>query len=236
MDLLEECLRNTIILAVRQRRCKDLCDYQRAAPRSRKCLPQLPACRIPVSNAEGAGAKLMAGKRKAIARNGKSLPDDGGIRLDLQDRSFYRLSLLATQINRAIANSYVRNFGRPAQAWKVVTVLGAFGTLSASQINSHTSLEMDKVTRIVDRLVEGGLATRRQDSDDRRKVVIALSAKGKRVNSKIEQMIAEMEREFLIVLSRGERESLYALLDRLQVRADQVFTNSRQGKPATTQI
>jgi DNA-binding MarR family transcriptional regulator len=169
----------------------------------------------------------MAVKRKASAPDRRSVQNDGGIRLDLQHRSFYRLSLLATQINRAIANAYVKNFGRPAHAWKVVTVLGAFGALSASQINAHTSLEMDKVTRIVDRLVEQGLATRVQDPDDRRRVVIALSARGRRVNARIERMIADMEREFLIVLSRGERESLYALLDRLQARADQVFAERR---------
>ena len=96
----------------------------------------------------------MAIKRKAVTWEGGNITDDGRIRIDLQHRSFYRLSLLATQINRAIANAYIKNFGRPAHAWKVLTVLGAFGPLSASQINSHTTLEMDKVSRIVDRLVE----------------------------------------------------------------------------------
>jgi DNA-binding MarR family transcriptional regulator len=169
----------------------------------------------------------MAVKRKAIAPDRNSVEDDGGIRLDLRHRSFYRLSLLATKINRAIAATYVRKFGRPAQAWKIVTVLGAFGALSASQINAHTSLEMDKVTRIVDRLVQQGLATRVQDPDDRRRVVIALSARGKRVNARIERIIADMEREFLLVLSRNEREAFYAVLDRLQARADQVFSGRR---------
>jgi DNA-binding MarR family transcriptional regulator len=175
----------------------------------------------------------MAVQRKAIVQEANSKQDDGGLRLDLRHRSFYRLSLLATQINRAIASAYVRSFSRPAHAWKIVTVLGAFGPLSASQINSHTSLEMDKVTRIVDRLIEQGLATRVQDPEDRRRVVIALSARGKRVNTQIEQMIVDMEREFLIVLSRDERESFYTLLDRLQARADQVFADKRLWSPTS---
>jgi DNA-binding MarR family transcriptional regulator len=175
----------------------------------------------------------MAVKRKATIQD--DVLDAGGIRLDLRHRSFYRLSLLATQINRAVANAYVKNFGRPAHAWKVITVLGAFGPLSASQINSHTTLEMDKVSRIVDRLVEQGLATRGQDPNDRRRAVIALSARGRRVNAQIEQMIADMEREFLIVLSADQRESLYALLDRLQARADQIFAEKRLWKPASNQ-
>ena len=171
--------------------------------------------------------KMVAAKRKATPNADKEVRDDSGIRLDLEHRSFYRLSLLATRINRAIASGYVKSFGRPAQAWKVVTVLGGFGPMSASEINAHTTLEMDKVTRIVDSLIERGLATRNQDPKDRRKVVIALSARGKRVNAQIEHMIADMEREFLIVLSRAERETFYNLLDRLQTRANQVFGDKR---------
>ena len=157
----------------------------------------------------------------------RGVRDDGGIRLDIRHRSFYRLSLLATQINRAIAGAYVKNIGRPANAWKVVTVLGGFGPMSASDIHSHTTLEMDKVTRIVDSLVEQGIATRGQDKADRRKVTVALSAKGKKVNARLEVMIAAMEYEFMLTLDRREREALYEFLDRLQARADQVFSGKR---------
>jgi DNA-binding MarR family transcriptional regulator len=146
-----------------------------------------------------------------------------GIRLDLQQRSFYRFSLLATQINRAVTRAFVRQHGRPANAWKVITVLGRFGPLSASQIRAHTTLEADKITRIVDSLVEQGLAVRRRDKADRRRVSVALSAKGKTVNAGLERMIGEMEREFLAVLNRGERAALYKLLDLLQARGQQIF-------------
>jgi DNA-binding MarR family transcriptional regulator len=146
-----------------------------------------------------------------------------GIRLDLQERSFYRLSLLATQINRAVTRAFVAQYGRPANAWRVITVLGRFGPLSASQIRAHTTLEMDKITRIVDSLVEQGFAMRKQDEADRRRVSVSLSAKGKRINARIEQMIADMERKFLAVLNRSEREMLYRLLDRLQTHGQQIF-------------
>ncbi|MDB5535072.1 MAG: MarR family transcriptional regulator [Hyphomicrobiales bacterium] len=148
----------------------------------------------------------------------------GTIRLDLEQRSFYRFSLLATQINRSVANAYVQKFGRPVHGWKVITLLGRYGPLTASQINGHTTLEMDKVTRIVDSLVTQGVATRDQDKADRRRVIVSLTAKGKRINSQIEQMIGTMEREFLIVLAAKERELFYDLLDRLQGRANQIFT------------
>jgi DNA-binding MarR family transcriptional regulator len=153
----------------------------------------------------------------------KKTAESDGIRLDLEQRTFYRFSILATQINRAVAHAYVQKFGRPANGWKVITVLGHFGPLSASQICAHTTLEMDKVTRIVDGLVEQGLASRRQDLVDRRRIVVSLLPKGKRTNTKIEQMIAEMEREFLVALNKNDREILYDLLDRLRTRGNEIF-------------
>jgi DNA-binding MarR family transcriptional regulator len=159
--------------------------------------------------------------RKRAARPGQ-------IRLDLEQRSFYRFSMLATLINRSVATGYVQKFGRPANAWKIVTLLGRFGGLSASSINAHTTLDMDKITRIVDSLVEQGLAEREQDKADRRRIVVSLTAKGKRINSQIEAMIASMERDFLAALRPEERESLYGILDKLQLQATKVF---KQGKP-----
>jgi DNA-binding MarR family transcriptional regulator len=148
----------------------------------------------------------------------------GAIRLDFEERSFYRFSLLATQINRSVAAAYVQKFGRPVHGWKIITLLGRFGPLTASQIAAHTTLEMDKVTRIVDTLVEQGVTSRQQDKEDRRRVIISLTAKGRRNNALIEQMIGAMEREFLIVLNPDEREQLYSILDRLRGRANQIFS------------
>jgi DNA-binding MarR family transcriptional regulator len=154
----------------------------------------------------------------------KRAAETNGIRLDLEQRSFYRFSVLATQINRAVAGAYVGKYGRPANGWKIITVLGHFGTQTVSQIQAHTTLEIDKVTRVVDALLEQGIAIREQDRVDRRRVLVSLSPKGRKINAQIESIIAGMERDFLIMLTPRERESLYALLDKLQLRANQIFT------------
>jgi DNA-binding MarR family transcriptional regulator len=154
----------------------------------------------------------------------KPAAETNGIRLDLEQRSFYRFSVLATQINRAVAGAYIQKYGRPANGWRIITVLGRFGTQTVSQIHAHTTLEMDKVTRIIDALLERDIAIRAQDRMDRRRVLVSLSPKGRKIYAQIEKMIAGMEREFLIMLTPRERESLYALLDKLQLRANQIFT------------
>ena len=166
-----------------------------------------------------------------MALKTKPREENDNIRFGMSERSFYRFSLLAGQINRAIERAYVQRYGRPAHGWRVLTVLGNFGALSATEITHHNTLEIDKVTRIVDSLVEQGLVTRQQDNEDRRKIIVALTAKGKRIYIQIEEMIGQMEHEFLIVLSNQEREILYDILDRLKQRGNQVFrTVSRWAK------
>ena len=86
----------------------------------------------------------VVGSRHATPRKDES--GFGAIRLDLAERSFYRLSILATQLNRCVTGGYVHKFGRPTNAWKVLTLVGRFGPTSVSGITAHASLEMDKVT------------------------------------------------------------------------------------------
>jgi DNA-binding MarR family transcriptional regulator len=146
-----------------------------------------------------------------------------GIRLDLEERSFYRFSILATQINRSVARAYVRKYGTPANAWKILAVLNKYKTQSASDLKRHTTLEMDKITRLVDDLVARGFAVREQDRLDRRRVVISLSPEGKRATRDLETTIAKMERDFLGALDPDERQAFYGLLEKHKRRAAEIF-------------
>jgi DNA-binding MarR family transcriptional regulator len=170
----------------------------------------------------------MAVSRKLAARARES--DFGGIRLDLAERSFYRFSILATQINRCVTGAYVHKFARPAHGWKVLTLLERFGPMSVSEVTTHASLEIDKVTRILDSLGRQGLTIRRQDRGDKRRTIVNLTRPGKKVVRQIETMIYEMEREFLISLTADEREAFYTIMDKLQVRARDIFSGKNPWK------
>ncbi len=164
----------------------------------------------------------VAGSRQAALR--KADGGFGAIRLDLAERSFYRLSILATQINGCVTGGYIHKFARPTNAWKVLTLVGHLGPTSVSEITAHASLEIDKVTRLIDCLVRQGLTVRKQDDADKRRIIVHLTPKGKKVVRQLEQMISTMEREFLIALSAEEREAFYTILDKLQTRANQIFS------------
>ena len=147
----------------------------------------------------------------------------GGIRLDQQEWVAYRLSILSGYNMRALASMYTKQFHITTPQWRVLTVVGRHAPASASDVSSHTSLEPDKVTRAVNSLVELGLVNRRPDPRDLRFVILTLSAKGLRVNREIQRVRNAMELEFVGALAPSEIDVLYDLLDKLHLRAEQMF-------------
>jgi DNA-binding MarR family transcriptional regulator len=158
------------------------------------------------------------------------LPEVAGIRFALEERSIYRFWLLVTQVQRCLAAYYVAKFGRPANAWRIFSVIGDRAAISPSEVARLTRLERDKITRIVDQLVARKLMRRNQTHRDKRRVSLSLTAKGKRVHREMEAMRRIMEAEFLGALDAWEREALYRLLDKLQQRASLIFEGKQAWK------
>ena len=156
-------------------------------------------------------------------KNGVAEPD--GIQPGLDHRSTYRFSRIAALHSRAFSTVYARRFRLTVSTWKTLTVIGRFGPLSANAAGTHSSLEPDKVTRAVDALVKQGYVLRRQDSTDRRKVVLSLSAKGQRVHDELNRLRDIIEHEFLRVLSSSEIAALYRILDKLEAKAVTLFSD-----------
>ena len=85
-------------------------------------------------------------------------------------------------------------------------------------------MDADKVTRAVDRLVSRGLVARKVDAEDRRRIVLRLTARGRRVHAEIEQVRRAIEERFLSVLSAEELARFNATLGKLEAQAARIFT------------
>jgi DNA-binding MarR family transcriptional regulator len=157
---------------------------------------------------------------EAMARK-EARPDARQFRLDR--RTSYRFSIIARRQTRCLAEMHSATFGLSVNGWKLLSVIEYFGPLSATEAGAHTSLEPAKVTRGIDTLAEQGLVVRREDGADRRRTILSLSAKGKRIHDKIEQVSRALERELLSVLTPAEREMLYLVLDKLERRSSEIF-------------
>jgi len=157
-------------------------------------------------------------------RRRRPATDPGQRRLD--QRTSYRFSIIARRHTRCLADMHASRFGLSVNGWKLLSVIEYFGPLSASEAGSHTSLEPAKVTRGIDALAEQGLVLRREDPVDRRRTILSLSAKGKRIHDKVEEVSRALEQELLRVLSPAEREALDRVLDKLERRSAEVYARS----------
>jgi DNA-binding MarR family transcriptional regulator len=158
-----------------------------------------------------------------MPKNKKSGSPDSR-QLGLDRRTSYRFSIIARRQTRCLAEMHSAACGLSVNGWKLLSVVEYFGPLSASEAGAHTSLEPAKVTRGIDSLVDQGLVLRREDPADRRRIVLSLSARGKRIHSKVERVSRALERELLSVLTSEERETLYLALDKLERRSSEIFT------------
>jgi DNA-binding MarR family transcriptional regulator len=106
---------------------------------------------------------------------------------------------------------------------KVLYLLGAAGELHMSALVARLGVSLSTVSGLVDRLVDHGLARRREDAADRRQVVVDLTAAGTAFIDRFRELsVAEM-RQLLVLLDDHElasvRHALGALARAAAIRA-----------------
>lgn len=79
-----------------------------------------------------------------------------------------------------------RKFGLMVGGWRTLSIIGRYEPIHPGSIAERTSVEPDKVTRAVDRLVGRGLVARKADSKDRRRIVLTLTVHGRRIHAEID--------------------------------------------------
>ena len=87
---------------------------------------------------------------------------------------------------------------------KLLYLLGASGDLHMSELVARLGVSLSTVSGLVDRVVDHGLATRREDRADRRQVVVGLTAAGREFIDRFRELNARQMRELLAVLDDAE--------------------------------
>ena len=144
-------------------------------------------------------------------------------RVPLDGRVSYRFSVIAKRLDQSLAAMHSKKLGISINNWKILGVIACFGPLSATELGARTGLDPDKITRAVDTLVQRSYVIRRDDEADRRRVVLTLSAKGRKVHDRIEMVASAMESEFLSVLTAEENKALQSSLTKLEQHSSIMF-------------
>ncbi len=139
-------------------------------------------------------------------------------RLDDLYRDAYLMTTIAADQNRGELEQVCRKFHLSIAQYPVLWVLCLSETsdgVPMSEIADGLVTRAGDSTRLVDRLVDSGLVTRRQSSDDRRKVLVAATAKGRKVFEEVTAEIKSVHREQFSALSYDEVKTLITLLNKL---------------------
>jgi DNA-binding MarR family transcriptional regulator len=116
----------------------------------------------------------------------------------------------------AVANRLLAPHGLGLAQWAVLVSIWRNGALSVKEIAELTGNAPPAASRIVERMVQGGLLVRRTDPADRRAVVVGLSARGEALRP-LHDIYEEVNRILLAELSVEEARTLFDLLDRVQM-------------------
>jgi DNA-binding MarR family transcriptional regulator len=87
--------------------------------------------------------------------------------------------------------------------------------LPMSEISDGLVTRASDTTRLVDRLVEAGLVSRSQSNEDRRKILINITKKGRTVFERVSPEIKLAHREQFSQLSESEMKQLIKLLNKV---------------------
>jgi DNA-binding MarR family transcriptional regulator len=143
---------------------------------------------------------------------------------------FYQFAIYSDRYNRLLAGFYEGAYGLSFSDWRLMAVLGVHPAISASEAGKRTSLAPDKVTRTVDGLVEKGLVLRAPDKKDRRRVVLSLSAKGRRQFQAIDEVRYAIECELLSALDGADVAALEGALREIGAHVQEMMVEGRTWK------
>lgn len=132
----------------------------------------------------------------------------------------YRLSVLSNTVSYGIERLYKEPYGLTVPEWRALAVLGRFAPMTAGDIARRSAMDKVQVSRAVSKLVAGGLVRATQDTTDRRRTWLELSAKGQRTHGEITPLVLAREAELLEPLDADEQAMLVRLMAKLQTRAD----------------
>jgi len=95
--------------------------------------------------------------------------------------------------SEALSSGLLDNEVSNIEGWRVLGVLRGGDGFTMSDIAAAMSVPPPTLTRIVDKLVDGGFVVRRVDAMDRRRVLVYLSSKGKTKVRKLARQEASLK-------------------------------------------
>lgn len=144
-----------------------------------------------------------------------------GENLVVHDFLTTRLSALMSSLRRQVTMPYARANGLTIAEWRVLSLIAHAGILSFGDVVIQSTSDKALVSRVVRQLEKRGLLTTQPGSDSpKKKIDCAITDAGKELHDKLIVVARQKQAEMIGSLSRAERESLFAIIEKLQTKLD----------------
>jgi DNA-binding MarR family transcriptional regulator len=128
------------------------------------------------------------------------------------------LSFLLAQANREVnrqLGTRLAGEGVPVEQWRIIKALSDGNGRSMGELADAVLLNHPTLTKIIDRMVGDALVHRVPDPNDRRKVLIFLSNRGKALNERLNALAMRQESDLIESYGPKKASELKRLLEGL---------------------
>lgn len=130
-------------------------------------------------------------------------------------RHAYRLSYLTSAIVTAGYDAVKRETGLIRGEYLLLLCLSHQKISTAQDVARMTRRPRNTISRAVHRMLDEGYIDRAPDPSDGRQSKLTITAKGRAMQTRIEQILSEQEEEVVAPLSADDHASLDAILQKL---------------------
>lgn len=137
-------------------------------------------------------------------------------KLVLEDFIPYRLNRLGTTVSERLKGVYSKKFGLTIPQWRVLSTLGQFERLTATEIGAHSAMHKAKVSRAVRDLELRRWLNRRGTEQDRRFEMLELTTTGRKAYDAIVPDMAGFEEDMRVTMGTRQTRVVLEALDSLE--------------------
>jgi DNA-binding MarR family transcriptional regulator len=133
---------------------------------------------------------------------------------DLKSHIGFWMRFVSNHVSHSFARKLQKS-GVTVAEWVILREMYGCDEMSPSRVAEATGMTRGAASKLIDRLVEKKLISRRERADDRRYQDIRLTEAGNGLVPKLAVLGDSNDQSFFAPLSKGEREALVAILKKL---------------------
>lgn len=140
----------------------------------------------------------------------------------------HRLNLCSGSVSTALSRIYAERHQIGVPEWRVIVILGEFGSMTAKEVGVHGQMHKTKVSRAVAVLEQRNLVARRANVADLREAFLSLTPEGRAIYDDVAPQAVRFVNELIASVDPADRDAFNRVLKQLTDRAGDI---AKAGNP-----